>query len=152
MTPDKTLEPDAIIRKKSFTRYLPTIARILMGLAFTVFGLNGFFHFIPQPSKPMPEGAVAFAGAMMKTGYLFQMVMGTQLLVGVLLLFNRFVPLALVLIMPVLVNIIAFHVFLEPAGIGPGAFLLALELYLAWVYRKAYLPMLAMRATPGAEG
>ena len=152
MTPDKTLEPDANIRKKSFTRYLPTIARILMGLGFTVFGLNGFLHFIPQPSKPMPEGAVAFAGAMMKTGYLFQMVTGTQLLVGVLLLLNRFVPLALVLIMPVLVNIIAFHVFLEPAGIGPGAFLLALDLYLAWVYRKAYLPMLAMRATPGAEG
>ena len=152
MTPDKTLEPDATIRKKSVTRYLPTIARILMGLGFTVFGLNGFLHFIPQPSKPMPEGAVAFAGAMMKTGYLFQMVTGTQLLVGVLLLLNRFVPLALVLIMPVLVNIIAFHVFLEPAGIGPGAFLLALDLYLAWVYRKAYLPMLAMRATPGAEG
>ena len=79
------------------------------------------------------------------------MVMGTQLLVGVLLLLNRFVPLALVLIMPVLVNIIAFHIFLAPSGIGPGAVLMALELYLAWAYRRAYLPMLAARAKPGAE-
>src|SRR5438876_4799249 len=153
MTPDTKLNADETTgsKPKSFARHLPTIARVLMGLGFTVFGLNGFLNFIPQPSKPMPEGAVAFAGAMMKTGYLFQMVTGTQLLVGVLLLLNLFVPLALVLIMPVLVNIIAFHVFLEPAGIGPGAFLLALELYLAWRYRKAYLPMLASRVTPNSN-
>ena len=138
-------------KPKSFARYLPAIARVLMGLGFTVFGLNGFLNFIPPPKTPMPEGAAAFAGAMMKTGYLFQMVMGTQLLVGVLLLLNRFVPLALVLIMPVLVNIIAFHIFLAPSGIGPGAVLMALELYLAWAYRRAYLPMLAARAKPGAE-
>jgi len=134
---------------KSVARHLPTAARILMGLAFFVFGLNGFLHFIPQPSTPMPEGAVAFAGALMKSGYMFPLIMFTQLLVGVLLLANRFVPLALALIAPVLVNIIAFHAFLEPSGIGPGAVLLVLELYLAWSYRGAYRTMLAMRAAPG---
>src|SRR5207249_7835817 len=118
-------------------------------LGFFVFGLNGFLNFLPQPEKPMPEGAVAFVTAMMKTRYLYQMVAGTQLLVGVLLLLNRLVPLALVLIMPILVNIIAFHIFLAPAGIAPGAFLMALELYLAWSYRSAYLPMLVARAKPG---
>jgi hypothetical protein len=51
-------------KPKSFARYLPTVARILMGLIFLVFGLNGFLHFIPQPKTPMPEGAVAFAGAL----------------------------------------------------------------------------------------
>jgi len=66
-----------------------------------------------------------------------------------LLLFNLFVPLALVLLMPVLVHIISFHVFLQPAGIVPGAVFMVLELYLAWVYRKAYLPMLVARAQPG---
>ena len=136
-------------KPKSFACCLPSIARILMGLAFTIFGLNGFLNFIPPPKTPMPEGAVAFTGAMMKTGYLFQMVMGTQLLVGVLLLLNLFVPLALVLIMPILVNILAFHVFLQPAGLGPGAVLMALELYLAWVYRKSYLPVLVMRNARG---
>jgi len=145
-------ESETMERKpKSFARHLPAVARVLMGLAFLVFGLNGFLNFIPPPKTPMPEGAGAFAGALMKTGYMFPIIMGTQLLVGVLLLLNRFVPLALVLIMPILVNIIAFHLFLQPAGIGPGAFLLALDLYLAWVYRRAYLPMLAMRVKPGAE-
>ncbi len=153
MTPDNKLEPKATAEQKpkSLARFLSAIARILMGLGFFIFGLNGFLQFIPQPKTPMPEGAVAFAGALMKTGYMFPLIAGTQLLVGVLLLVNRFVPLALVLIMPVLVNIIAFHIFLQPAGIGPGVFFLVLELYLAWVYRKAFLPMLAMRAKPGGE-
>ena len=57
-----------------------------MGLLFLVFGLNGFFNFIPQPKTPMPEGAVAFVGALMKTSYMMPLVMGTQLLVGLLLL------------------------------------------------------------------
>jgi hypothetical protein len=122
-----------------------------MGLMFFVFGLNGFLQFIPPPKTPMPEGAAAFVGALMKSGYMFPLIAGTQLLVGVLLLLNRFVPLALVLIMPVLVNIIAFHIFLQPAGSVPGVILLALEIYLAWQYRKAYRPLLTARATPGAE-
>lgn len=133
---------------KSFTRYFPAIARILMGLAFTLFGLNGFLHFIPEPKTPMPEAAAAFAGGLMKSGYMFPLIMGTQLLVGILLLMNRFVPLALLLIMPVLVNIIAFHVFLQPAGVVPGAVLMVIELYLAWCYRSAYRPLLTARATP----
>jgi uncharacterized membrane protein YphA (DoxX/SURF4 family) len=136
-------------KSKSYARYLPTVARVLMGLMFLAFGLNGFLHFIPEPKTPMPEGAMGFAGALMKTGYMFPMIMGTQLLVGVLLLLNRFVPLALALIAPVIVNIIAFHIFLAPSGIGPGAVILALELYLAWAYRSSFRPMLAARAVPG---
>jgi uncharacterized membrane protein YphA (DoxX/SURF4 family) len=152
MTPETKLNAGETTgqKPKSFARYLPLIARIVMGLGFTVFGLNGFLHFIPEPKTPMPEGAGAFAGALMKTGYMFQMIAGTQLLVGVLLLLNRFVPLALVLIMPVLVNIIAFHLFLAPAGWIPGAVFMALELYLAWAYRKSYCSVLAARAVPEA--
>ena len=129
-------------QRKGVTRYLPAVARILMGLAFFVFGLNGFLNFLPQPSKPMPEAAGAYIGGLMKSGYMFPLIAGTQLLVGILLLLNIFVPLALVLIMPVLVNILAFHIFLEPASTAPGAILMALELYLAWVYRDAYRPLL----------
>jgi uncharacterized membrane protein YphA (DoxX/SURF4 family) len=134
--------------KKSPARYLTIIARVLLGLIFFVFGLNGFLHFIPQPAKPIPEGAAAFAGALMKTGYMFQLIMGVQLLVGVLLLVNRFVPLALALIAPIIVGIITFHLFLDPSGILPGSIALVLELYLAWAYRSAFRPMLAMRVTP----
>src|SRR3974390_2681043 len=134
--------------RRSLVRYLPVIARVLMGLMFLVFGLNGFLHFIPEPKTPMPEGAKAFAGALMTSGYMFPMVAGTQVLVGMLLLLNRFVPLALALIAPVVVNIIAFHIFLQPSTIGPGLVVLALEIYLAWAYRNTYRPMLGMRAKP----
>lgn len=122
-----------------------------MGLVFLVFGLNGFWHFIPQPKTPLPEGALAFFGALMKTGYMLPLVMGTQLLAGVLLLLNRFVPLALALITPIIVGIISFHIFLAPSGMAPGMVVAVLDLYLAWAYRGAFRPMLAMRAKPGAK-
>lgn len=132
---------------KSFTRHFPTIVRVLMGLAFFVFGLNGFLNFIPQPETPLPEGAMAFAGALMKT-YMMQLIAVTQLVVGALLLANRFVPLALVLIAPFLVNAVAFHIFLERSGLVMAGIFAALEIYLAWAYRKAYAPLLTPRADP----
>src|SRR2546426_11549375 len=112
------------------TKIGPTIARVLLGLMFTVCGLYGFLRFIPEPKTPMPEGAAAFAGALMNTGYMMQLVSGTQLLTGVLLLINRFVPLALALLAPILVGIITFHIFLAPTTIAPAIVVVALELYL----------------------
>jgi len=147
-TPTTLVEETQGPRARSLRRCLPCAARILMGLIFLVFGLNGFLHFIPQPKTPMPEGAVSLLGGFMKSGYMFPLIFGTQAMVGVMLLVNRFVPLALALIAPVIVNIIAFHLFLEPSGIAPGAVVLALEVYLAWAYRQAYRPMLAGSATP----
>ncbi len=129
-------------------RYANTVARILLGLTFLVFGLNGFLNFIPPPTKPMPEAIVTFSVALMKSGYLFQLVKGTEVLVGVLLLANRFVPLALALIAPVVVNIVAVHLFLDRSGLAIATVVLALELFLAWRYRSAYRPML--RATAEA--
>jgi len=132
----------------SCRRCLPAIARILMGLLFFVFGLNGFLNFIPQPKTPMPADALSLFGAFMKSGYMIPLIFATQLAVGTMLLANRFVPLALALIAPVIVNIIAFHLFLDPSGIAPGAVVLILEAYLVWANRRAYRPMLAWRATP----
>src|ERR1700694_3661527 len=114
--------------KKSFSQYLPAVARVLLGLMFFVFGLNGFLNFIPQPKDAMPAGAAAFAGALMATGYMMKLVAGTQLISGLLMLINRFVPLALALLAPVIVNIIAFHLFLAPSTIAPGVVVLLLEL------------------------
>ena len=132
---------------KSFTRFIPVVARILMGLPLLVFGVNMFLNFIPQPETPIPEKAAAFAGALMATGYMMPLIGITQLLVGVFLVTNRFVPLALVLFAPFIVNSIAFHVILEPSGLVPAGVFLALELYLAWVYRAAYRPLLTARTT-----
>ena len=122
-----------------------------MGLPFFVSGLNGLFHFLPEPNPDLPERATAFVSALMKTGHMLPLIFGTQLIVGALLLANRFVPLALALIAPFLVNALAFHLFLEPSGRPIVLAFLALEIYLAWAYRKAFRPMLAMRVTPGAE-
>jgi uncharacterized membrane protein YphA (DoxX/SURF4 family) len=136
---------EPVRRTRPIARYLRTAGRIVMGLLFFVFGLNGFFEFIPRPTGPMPEGAMAFGAAMMKTGYLFQLIKGTEVVAGALLLANRFVPLALTILAPVVVNIVAFHLFLERDGLGMAIFIVALEIALAWAYRDAFRPMLAMR-------
>jgi uncharacterized membrane protein YphA (DoxX/SURF4 family) len=148
MTPSTAPSTSPAPSTGGFARHLPTIVRLLLGLMFLVFGLNGFLNFIPQPKDPIPEGAGAFAGAMVKTGYLFHLVKGTEVLAALLLLANRFVPLALVLLAPVLVNIVAFHVFLAPATVAPAFVFVALELYLAWAYRSAFRGLLAAKTRP----
>jgi putative oxidoreductase len=91
------------------------IARILLGLAFLTFGLNGFLHFIP--SGPMPTGVAGqFVGALVESHFMW-MVSGFQVLCGLLLLVNRFVPLALVILAAEIVNILSFHLLMNPAGI-----------------------------------
>ena len=138
------------VAKKSFTRFVPPVARWLLGLPMIIFGLNGFLNFIPQPETPLPEKAVAFATALMESGYMMPLIGLTQLVAGVLLVTNRFVPLALVLLAPFFVNSVAFHIFLEPSGLVPALVFTVLELYLAWQYRAAFAPMLAARVKPAA--
>src|SRR5512142_927305 len=138
----------ASTRKSSITRYLPAVGRILLGLPLIVFGLNGFLNFIPPPPTPLPEKAMAFAGALMNSGYMMQLIGATHLVVGLFLIINRFVPLALAFFAPFIVNSVAFHLFLEPSGLMMASIFLALEIYLAWSYRKAFRPMLSARVLP----
>ncbi len=129
---------------RSAARWIAASARILMGGLFFLSGLNGLFNLLPPPAAQLPQGATAFLGALMNTGYMFPMIMTTQLIVGALLLANRYVPLALVLIAPFIVNSVAFHAFLEPSGRPMALIVLVLELGLAWYYRSAYRPLLSM--------
>src|ERR1043166_2603815 len=95
-----------------------TIARLLLGLMFFVFGLNGFLNFLSM--GPMPTGlAGQFIGALVMSHY-FWVVAGLQVVGGALLLVNRFVPLALVLLGPVIVNILLYHGLLNPSGVCPA--------------------------------
>src|SRR5205809_4346616 len=132
---------------KSFGRISTAIVRVLLGLMFLVFGLNGLLNFIPAP-KDMPQEIMNVMGALMKAGYM-TVVSGAEVLVAVLLLTNRFVPLALALLAPIVVGIITFHVAMAPATIGPGIVVLVMELYLAWAYRGAFRSMLRAKVTPG---
>lgn len=132
---------------KSFTRFFPHIARIILGLGFLMFGLNGFLNFMPAP-KELPELMMTVSMGLMKGGYLV-VVSGAEILIAVMLLTNRFVPLALAFLAPIIVGIITFHIYTSMQMIGPGIVVLLLELYLAWSYRSAFRPMLAAKVRPG---
>ena len=117
-----------------------TIARFLIGLMFVVFGLNGFLHFIPQP--PPPAGlAGQFLGALAGSHY-FVPIFALQLTAGLLFLLNRYVPLALTIIAPVIVNILLFHALMAPSGIGPGVVVSLLWLTVAYQRRSAFAGLL----------
>jgi hypothetical protein len=106
-----------------------TIARYLLGFIFLVFGLNGFLHFIPMPP---PSGlAGQFMGALFVSHFLV-VVFLLQLIPAILLLINRYVPLALVLLGPVIVNIVLFHAFMAPSGLP-----LALVVTVLWLLTAA---------------
>jgi uncharacterized membrane protein YphA (DoxX/SURF4 family) len=126
----------------SVTRRLPGVGRVLLGALFFVTGLNGFLNFLPQSAEGMSAGALAFSMALAQTGYMLPLTVGVELVAGALLLANRFVPLALALLAPVVVNIFAFHVFLAPEGLSIAIVVAAVEVWLAWTHRAAFRPML----------
>ena len=99
-------------------RIATIVARYLLGLILTIFGLNGFFNFLPP--TPMPPTAVQFFTLLVTSHYLV-LVFLLQIASGLLFISNRYVPLALTLIAPVLVNILLFHITMNPSGIVPGA-------------------------------
>ena len=125
-----------------------TICRYLLGLMFLVFGLNGFLHFIPQPPPP-PGLALDYFMVMLKSHYLVLPFL-LQVAGGALLLANRFVPLALVLLGPVIVNILMFHALMAPAGLPPGVVAAVLWLVVFIRHQGAFAGIFAAR-TP-AQG
>jgi len=147
-TASQTVETESR-EKKSAGRIVTAIVRILLGVLLLVFGLNGFLNFMPPP-KDMPQEIINVMGALMKAGYM-TVVSGAEVLIAVLLLANRFVPLALALLAPILVGILTFHIFIAAATIVPGVVVTVMELYLAWAYRGAFRAMLRAKTTPGAN-
>src|SRR5438552_2916665 len=112
------------------------IVRTLLGLAFVVFGSNIFLHFIPMPPQK-PSLATDFSKALMESHYVY--VVGLlQLIGGLLLLIGRYVPLGLTLLGPVIVNILLFHIFLDPSGLPIAIVVAVLALFLLWRYRTNF--------------
>jgi hypothetical protein len=123
-----------------------SLVQRVLGFSFLAFGLNGFVHFIPQ--MKMRNHALEFFLGLAATGYMLPLLYMTQAAAGALLLVGMFVPLALAMLAPVVINILLFHLFLAPAGIPVALMLLAFEVSLAWEYRDAFAPMLQAQAIP----
>lgn len=119
------------------------IARILLGLIFLTFGLNIFLNFIHQP--PLDGTAGQFAGILFTTRYL-AIVGAIQVICGLLFVVNRFVPLALTLIGPVIVNILIFHSLMQPAGIAIGLFATILWFVLFSYHHAAFAGIFTQNA------
>src|SRR5437879_1940701 len=112
------------------------IIRILLGLVFVVFGSNIFLHFMPAPPPPATL-AGDFSKALMQSHYIY--VIGLlQVAGGLLLLIGRYVPLGLTLLGPVIVNILLFHIFLEPSGLPMAIVVAAFALFLLWRHRTNF--------------
>ena len=116
-------------------KYAFVIARVLLGLVFTVFGLNAFLHFFPNP--PVPGLAGQFMGALLGSHY-YVIAFGTQLIGGTFLLSNRYVPLALTILGPVIVNILSFHMFLDSANMAPAVVVTVLWLVVFSQVRSSF--------------
>src|SRR5882724_7083075 len=120
------------------------IARVLLGLVFLVFGLNGFLNFLSL--GPMPTGlAGQFMGALFVSHY-YWVIAALQVVGGVLLLVNRYVPLALVLVGPVIVSILCYHVFLNHAGAPPAIVVTVLWFIIFYGIRQHFSGIFVQRA------
>jgi putative oxidoreductase len=122
-----------------------TVARILLGLVFFAAGLSGFL-LIAHPPAPPPGLAGQFQDVFFRS-YWVLFVDGVELIAGVFLLSNRYVPLAVVLLGAVIANIIVFHVTMQPMGLPIAAIVAALWVVVAAQYRSTFAPLFVQKAT-----
>lgn len=122
----------------SLVKIAVTISRILLGIIFVVFGANLVVSFIPTP--PLTGFVADFTNVIMQSHY--AMFLGAvQVFAGVLLLVNRYVPLAIVILAPVLANILVFHLTMQPIGLPPGILATILWFVVAWPIRSRFAPL-----------
>jgi hypothetical protein len=128
----------------SIARHIPTVLRFIYGIPLVLFGAMDLFHPMTPPPG-MPAAALHFSQALGESGYMMPMIGIVLLVGGVLVVANRFVPLALLLLAPFWVNSALFHTFLERSGLPMVAVFVALELYMAWQHRGAFAAVLKAR-------
>jgi uncharacterized membrane protein YphA (DoxX/SURF4 family) len=130
-------------------RVVVIICRILLGLLFLVFGLNGFLHFIPMgPPPPAGSPVAQFMGIMLPSGWM-HFVFALQVLGGILVLIGGTAPLGLGVLAPMIINIWCFHILLAGGhGLGPGIFAAVLEIVLIYAYRANFRGIFTTHAAP----
>src|SRR5580658_4801641 len=122
-------------------RTVSAISRYLAGVIFLVFGLNGFLNFIPLPPRGI---AGQFMGALYASHYLW-VIFAFQVIAGVLLLVNRYVPLAVAILAPVIVNILSFHALMAPSGLPLALFVAVLWAVIFIDVRRAFAALFRAR-------
>ena len=120
-------------------------ARVLLGMVFLGFGVNGLLHLFPLP--PVQGAAAVFINGLIASRYFFPLLFLIYVLTGTALMMGRFVPLALTVLAPVIVNVAVMHLFVPSSGaeVGLAAFVTVLEIFLAWSYRAAFRPLMRAR-------
>ena len=124
-------------------KILVVIARVLLGLMFLIFGLNGFLNFLPAP--PLTGVSGAFLGALMTSHYVY-LICAVQALAGLFLLANQFLPLGLALLAPVIANIVTYHLTMQRSGAQLAILATILWGFLAWKFRAYYAPLATRNA------
>lgn len=118
-------------------------ARLLLGLIFVVFGLNGFFLFIQPPEHTPASGE--FINLLISTGFIY-VEKSLEIIGGALLLSNNYVPLALAVLAPIVVNILLFHLLMERYTLALGIIPFSLWAFLTWQYRSFFAPIFVRQA------
>ncbi|WP_298221416.1 DoxX family membrane protein [Flavobacterium sp.] len=115
------------------------LVRIVLGILLIVFGSNKFLHFIPLP--PPTGSAADFMNSLGATGYIFPFVGMLEVIIGAMLLFKKWVAFALILLAPISINILLFHLFLDIPGVGAALIVAILNAILIYKHWKQYLPL-----------
>ena len=113
------------------------IARVLLGIILLVFGLNTFLQFMPMPEMSAEAGELM--AALASAGYFFPLIAIIEIIAGTLLLINKYTAFALIVLFPVMLNALLFHLFLDIAGIGAAVLSITLNVFLLFTNKKKYL-------------
>ena len=116
-----------------------TTISILLGLTLIIFGLNKFFTFMPVVELSAP--GLEFMGAFVKVGYGMTIVAIVEIVTGILIAINKYRALALVILFPVMLNALLFHVFLDPENILPAVLVVGMNLFLMYASKEKYAPL-----------
>jgi len=127
---------------------IPQITRLELGAILLIFGINKFAPFLPN--FELQGDALTFMSALVGSGYLMDMVALVEIAVGAMLVSNKYVPLALLLLAPISVNIVAFHAFLDPANIAPALIVAVANVVLLFAYKPYYNGALTQDAVANA--
>jgi putative oxidoreductase len=124
--------------------YIPTIIRYLLGFIFLLNGINMFVQFMPLPNPEQPDLAQRFLNILHEGGYFYPILGGVKILTALALFSNRYLPLMLLILFPITLNGVLFHLKMDPMMAPVALVVMALQCYLMYRNREKYMPMLSL--------